>query len=346
VISSAAIDVHTHVVPASIPAYGGTGIGVPWPSIHHHRSCCAQVLVSGKVFREIEDSSWSVERRSREMTDMDITTQVLSPMPELLSYWFSPADATLLGRHVNGEIAGMVAAEPQRFRGLGMVPLQSPDAAVRELDHIMSVLKLDGVEIGTNVDGRPLGHPFFEPFFSAAEAAGAVIFVHPLRAAGRDQVVGPPGMEQVIAFPCETALAIASLITGGTLHRHPRLKLIFSHGGGAFAQVLPRLQHAWTFMPALRDATGTEPVELARRLFFDSLVYSPVSLRYLVEQFGASQIVIGTDYPYAILDKTPMKSIGALGLDDDAFQAIASGNAAALFRLPSGREQMSSRGTA
>ena len=138
-------------------------------------------------------------------------------------------------------------------------------------------------------------------------------------------------MEQVIAFPCETALAIASLMTGGILARYPRLKLIFSHGGGAFAQVLPRLQHAWSFMPQLREATGAPPVELARRLFFDSLVYSPVALRFLVDQFGASQIVIGTDYPYLILDKTPIGSIDALGLPREQFEAVLSGNAARLF---------------
>jgi aminocarboxymuconate-semialdehyde decarboxylase len=328
---SGAIDVHTHVVPAAIPPYAGGGRDVPWPAIHHHRPCCAQVVIAGKVFREIEDSSWSAERRCRDMTEMDITVQVLSPMPELLSYWISPDDAVTLGRHVNGEIAAIVASDPRRFRGLGMVPLQSPELAVRELDHAMAVLELDGAEIGTNVDGRPIGDPFFEPFFAAAEAAGAVIFVHPLRAAGRDQVIGPPGMEQVIAFPCETALAIASLMTSGMLARHPRLKLIFSHGGGAFAQILPRLQHAWTFMPALRDATGAAPVELARRLFFDSLVYSPIALRFLVEQFGASQIVVGTDYPYIILDRTPIKSIDALGMDDENRTAILNGNAASLF---------------
>ena len=329
--SCGSIDLHTHVVPAAIPPYAGGGRDVPWPSIHHHRSCCAQVLIAGKVFREIEDSSWDGERRSRDMTQMGIGTQVLSPMPELLSYWMAPGDTVELGRHVSGEIAALVASAPQRFRGLGMVPLQSPELAARELEYVMNVLGLDGVEIGTNVEGRPIGHAFFEPFFAAAEAAGAVIFVHPLRAAGRDQVIGPPGMEQVIAFPCETALAIASLMTGGILARYPRLKLIFSHGGGAFAQVLPRLQHAWSFMPPLREATGAPPVELARRLFFDSLVYSPVALRFLVDQFGASQIVIGTDYPYLILDKTPIGSIEALGLAREQFEAVLSGNAARLF---------------
>src|SRR5258705_10874545 len=217
--AAGAIDVHTHVVPESIPAYVGTRRDVPWPSLDHHRSCCARVMIAGKVFREIEDSCWSSERRSADMANMGITTQVLSPMPELLSYWMEPDDTRQLGRHINGDIAAMVAAAPDRFRGLGMVPLQAPDLAAAELDHVMRDLGLDGVEIGTNVGGQPIGDPMFEPFFAAAEELGALIFVHPLRAAGRDQVIGPPGLEQIVAFPCETALAIASMITGGMLHR-------------------------------------------------------------------------------------------------------------------------------
>ena len=327
-----AIDVHTHVVPSSIPSYAGGRAGVPWPSIDHHRPCCARVMISGKPFREIEDACWSVDRRATEMAAMGITTQLLSPMPELLSYWMEPDDAVELGRHVNGGIAAMVAAAPRgRFRGLGMVPLQAPDVAAQELDRIMNGLGLDGVEIGTNVGGVPIGDSRFETFFAAAEAASALIFVHPLRAAGTDRLIGPPALEQVIAFPCETALAIASLITGGMLHRHPRLKLVFSHGGGAFGQVLPRLQHAWTFLPALQEATGAAPVELARRLHFDSLVYSPVALRFLVDQFGASQIVVGTDYPFIILDKTPLASVAATGLPEDVQAAIVHGNAARLL---------------
>jgi aminocarboxymuconate-semialdehyde decarboxylase len=329
--ATGAIDVHTHIVPEMIPPYSGAGKNVPWPTVHHHRSCHAQVIISGKVFREIEESSWDVRRRDADMTAMSVTTQVLSPMPELLSYWLPLEDTVALCRHVNESVARMVASDTSRFRGLGMVPLQSPQHAVQELEHAVRVLGLDGVEIGTNVNGTPIGDALFEPFFAAAEALGAVLFVHPLRAAGRDQVLGIPGMEQVVAFPGETALAVASLITGGVLHRHPGLKLIFSHGGGGFAQVLPRLQHAWTFMPALQRATGLAPVDLARRLYFDSLVYSTTSLHYIIEQFGLSQIVVGTDYPYAILDRNPVASVRALGLAEEQTRAVLNGNARRLF---------------
>lgn len=331
-IASGPIDVHTHFVPSSVPFYTGKGKDVPWPAIVHKSDCCANVVIGGTVFREIESSCWDGERRIREMDPMRIGVQCLSPMPELLSYWMDAQDTADLGRHINAEIAFIVSKGQGRFRGLGMVPLQDVDLAISELRHCVEELGLDGVEIGTNVNGRPIGDPLFRPFFAMAEALDALIFVHPLRAAGRDQVVGPPGLEQIVAFPCETSLSIASLITGGTLHRHQNLKLVFSHGGGAFAQILPRLEHAWGFIPALQAATGEAPSVLARRLHYDSLVYSTTSLRFLVDQFGASQVVIGTDYPFAILDRAPVDGIEALGLVSADQAGILRENAFLLLR--------------
>jgi aminocarboxymuconate-semialdehyde decarboxylase len=331
--ASGPIDVHTHFVPSSIPGYTGPRGDVPWPSIEHGADCCARVMISGAVFRQIESNCWDGDARCRDMEPMGVGVQCLSPMPELMSYWMQADDCAALARHINAELAAAVAGGAGRFRGFGMIPLQDVDLAIRELRHCVEELGLNGVEIGTNVEGRAIGDPAFRPFFAAAEAIGAVVFVHPLRAAGRNQLIGPAALEQIVAFPCETALAIASLITGGTLHRHPELKLVFSHGGGAFAQILPRLQHAWSFLPALQAATGESPSVLARRLHYDSLVYSPVSLKYLIEQFGASQIVIGTDYPFAIMDRTPVTGIRALGLGAAEEAGILHANAERLLGL-------------
>ena len=204
-----AIDVHTHVVPAHLPDERPEFAGLPWPSIKHTDACHAQVIISGKNYRAIDDACWSVPRRTEQMLGMDVGMQVLSPMPELLSYWLPTNAVSVLARHINETIAEMVRAAPDRFHGLGMVPLQDMDAAQRELEHAMRQLGLKGVEIATNINGVALGHPSLEPFFAAAESLGAAIFVHPLRPAGMDRLVGPANLEQVVAFTCETALAIA-----------------------------------------------------------------------------------------------------------------------------------------
>jgi aminocarboxymuconate-semialdehyde decarboxylase len=266
------------------------------------------------------------------MAAMGIRYQVLSPMPELLSYWFDPKDTVVLARYVNSYIGEMVARQPQRFLGFGMVPLQDPELAGRELERLRSC-GLHGVEIGTNVNGRSIGDRMFDSFFAAAQALQMPVFVHPIRPAGVDRLVGPPSLAQSVGFPVESALTIATLITGGTLERHPRLQLAFSHGGGAFALVLPRLTHMWKTIPSLKESMPQSPVELARTLFYDTLVYDQCTLRYLVELLGTTQLMLGTDYPFAIHEREPIHRVEQLGLPEDCAAGLIYRNAARFLGL-------------
>lgn len=329
-MTSPFIDLHTHIVPAEFPPHPGEDL--PWPSMRH-RDCQADVIISGKVYRTVEDGCWTVSRRLDAMAESGISAQVLSPMPELLSYWLPAAEAVVLCEHLNTEIARMVADAPNRFYGLGAVTLQAPEAAARQLERIMRDHRLHGVEIGTHVGGRPIGDAFFDAFFAAAEELGAAIFVHPLRAIGKERLVGPAALEQVVAFPCETSFAIASLMTGGMLERHPRLKLAFSHGGGAFALSLPRLEHAWSVIPAVQATMPQPPKAYAERLSFDTLVYDTPTLRFLIERFGPDRLMLGSDYPFTIAEKQPVRALQALGLDSAAEQAIGWTNASRFLGL-------------
>lgn len=321
------IDVHTHVVPENFPAYAGRKAGVPWPSMVPAYSCHRHVMIGGGIFRTVSDKCWDGGGRIVDMGALGIERQVLSPMPELLSYWLDVDDAAVLMRHINEQIATMVAAHPHRFSGLGGVPLQDIDQAIAELDHLCNTLGLSGVEIGTNINGIPIGEAQFEPFFAAAEAMGAAIFVHPLRPCGMDRLVGPAALEQVLAFPCETGLAAASLITGGTLARHPRLRIALSHGGGSFSALAARLEHAWNVFPNLRTNIPAAPLELARSFYFDSLVYNPSVLRHQIEMFGIRQTMIGSDYPFVIQETAPMAKIRDLGFDPPAEALLLRENA-------------------
>ncbi len=233
------IDVHTHIVPENFPPYAGRGRDVPWPSMAPAHACHRHVMISDKVYRTVSDGSWSVPRRIEDMGAMRITRQAISPMPELLSYWLPLEDAKVMIRYLNDQIAAMIAAAPQRFIGLGAVPLQDVDAAIRELEYCRS-LKFAGVEIASHVNGTSIGDPRFEPFFTAAEKMGAAIFVHALRPAGQDRIVGAFA-EQAVCFPGDIGLACASMITGGIGGRHPKLRIAFSHGGGVMSILLPRL---------------------------------------------------------------------------------------------------------
>jgi len=330
------IDIHTHIVPAEFPPYAGRHPNVPWPSIRHAGCGHADVMVSGKVYRRIEDSCWSVPRRIADMDEAGIARQVLSPMPELLSYWLPLDDAIAMCDFINERIAIMVREAPHRLLALGMVPLQDPEAAARRLGQIVGEPGFAGVEIGTNVLGKPIGDLSFAPFFAEAERLDAAIFVHALRPAGMDRLIGPPLLEQVVAFPGETALAIASMITSGMLERHPRLKIAFSHGGGTFGSLLPRMQHAWERVPAISEAVARSPRDYARRLYYDTLVYDEPTLRFLINSFGITQLMIGSDYPFAIREPDPCGRIARLGLSAEDHALLLFGNAGRFLSLARG----------
>lgn len=322
------VDAHTHWVPGHFPAYLGSRKGVAWPSMAPADSACNRhVMIDGRIYRTVPDASWDAARRTADMAATGVAHQVVSPMPELLSYWLHADDALALTRFMNDELAALVQSQPQRFTALGAVPLQDVDLAVRELERLMRDLGLAGVEVGSNINGKPIGHPDFEPFFAAAESLGAAIFVHALRPCGMDRLVGPPLLEQVLAFPGEVGLAAASVMTSGALSRHPQLRLAFSHGGGSLPMVLPRLQHAWEQMAPIHQCMAQAPRDLARRLFFDDLVYDGSAIDYLLNVYGPTQVMAGSDYPFAIMDRDPALRIAGLGLDDTTLRQLRRDNA-------------------
>lgn len=321
------VDVHTHVVPESFPAYLGRHLDTPWPSMAPAQACHRHVMVSERVYRTVSHHCWDCAARRADMDRLGIARQVLSPMPELLSYWLAPEDGATLCAYLNEVIATMVASAPARFSGLAAVPLQDVGLAIETLDHAVHRLGLAGAEVGTNVDGVPIGDARFRPFFEAAAQWGAAIFVHPLRPGGMDRLVGPAALEQVLAFPGELGLAGASLITGGLLDALPSLRIALSHGGGSLALLLPRLQHAWQALPALRDALPGDPQAAARRLYVDDLVYDADTLAHLLHVFGRDRVMVGSDYPFAIQDADPAGRLLELPLDNSSRAALAAGNA-------------------
>ncbi len=321
------VDVHTHVVPEHLPPYLGHVAGAPWPSMAPAHACHRHVMVSGKVYRTVSHQCWSCSIRLADMDARGVHRQVLSPMPELLSPWLAPEDGRALCRYLNEFIGGMVVEAPGRFTGLGAVPLQDVGMAIDELDRLLHVTGLAGVELPSHVAGRPLGDAQLRPFFEAAAAWGAAIFVHPLRPGDTGRLVGPPALEQVLAFPGEIGLAGASLVTSGLLAALPGLRIALSHGGGTLALLLPRLRHARSCVPPVAEALPGDPLDDVRRLWIDDLVYDAATLRHLVRIFGAQRVMAGTDYPFSIMDDDPAGRIDDCEFDVATRRALRGGNA-------------------
>jgi aminocarboxymuconate-semialdehyde decarboxylase len=285
--ASCSFDCHTHFVPRSFPPYAGRVADAPWPEISMVGCGHAQVTISGKPFRRVRAAAWDAQLREGDSSRSGVDVQVVSPMPELLSYWLTPADGEAICAFLNSEISDLVQGSRHRFVGLGAVPLQDPQLACRVLEELMRDPSFAGVEIGTNINGVPIGDARFEEFFATAEQLGACVFVHALKPVGDERITGSLALRAVVSFPCEVSFAICSAISGGMLSRHPRLRIAFSHGGGAFGLVLPRFTHA----------------------FYDTLVYDHRTLRHLIEQFGPTQFLVGSDYPFEIADPDPIGSM-------------------------------------
>jgi aminocarboxymuconate-semialdehyde decarboxylase len=319
------IDVHSHVVPKVLPSAPTGGEIVGWPSVHCE-ACgrLAKVMVGQKPFRDIDDRSWDVGRRMADMDQDGVSVQALSPMPELLSYWLDTRGALELTRHLNHTIGEMVARRPDRFFGLGAVPLQDPDLAAREVASLRERFGLVGVEVGSNIAGAYLGDARFDPFFAAAEENDMAVFVHALHPLQARDLSRHPLLAPFAAFPVDTALCAASLIMEGVPERFPRLKLAFSHGGGVLAPILHRMEYGWRSTEGFNGKLPQSPKAYARRFFYDSLVYDEAYLQHLATEIAPGQVFLGTDYPYLIQQPEPRAFIQSATMRAGVDEAIWS----------------------
>jgi aminocarboxymuconate-semialdehyde decarboxylase len=329
------IDVHTHFVPEHLPYMADRWGGDRWPAAE---CVCGQanhkkIMICGKEFRTITDQCWSPLRRAADMDQENVAVQVLSPMPELLSYWFEAKDTLDFSRYINEKLSMFIEANPKRFYGLGMLPLQDPELAAKEISRLKYDFGLKGVEVGTNINGRSIGDPFFAPFFAEAEAQEFPIFIHALHPEGKNRMIGPPSLAALIGFPFENALAVASIITGGILDQFSNLKILVSHGGGTFSAVLPRLNYGWETMEEVRKTCLHPPKYYANKIYYDTLVYDVNTVKYLLQMADSGKLMIGSDYPFAIREKFPGHWLDSLELSQEEKENIMYRNAQRFFDI-------------
>ena len=320
------VDMHSHMVPAEFPPNPGTESR--WPCMRHTSPTEATAYMGDKPFRELDNRSWDRRRRIEDMERDGVAVQALSPMPELLSYWFGPSDATTLCDYMNQQIADHCAAEPTRFAGLGMVPMQDPALAVKHLERVKNVYGLPGVEIGSNINGKVLGDRSFDPVWEAAESLGLAVYVHALHPKATQGLGMPPMFDNVVGYPLDTAMTAMSMLVNNTLDRFPNLRIGFSHGGGALAPIVHRLDWTWRAGGGPFTASiPTRPSQAAAKMFFDSNVYQPAYLKHLCEHLAPGHIFLGTDYPYTIWQTDPVGYAKSAGLNPEQLESVLWGAA-------------------
>ncbi|MGH8284086.1 MAG: amidohydrolase family protein [Gammaproteobacteria bacterium] len=331
------IDIHTHILPKDWPnlkeryGYGG------FIQLEHHGPGCARMLRDGEFFREIEANCWDTDVRMHECDAHGVSVQVLSTVPVMFSYWAKPQDALDLSRLLNDHIAGAVAKHPKRFVGLGTLPMQSPDLAIRELERCVKELKFPGVEIGSHVNGMNLDDTNLFPIFEAAQELNAPIFVHPWDMFGKERMQ-KYWMPWLVAMPAETSLAICSMIFGGVLERLQKLRVCFAHGGGSFPATMGRIEHGYSVRPDLCAVDNkVNPMSYLGRFYVDSLVHHPGMLRYMIDLMGANSIALGSDYPFPLGEHVPGKLIESMTLDKKTKERMLYGTALEWLQLDQAR---------
>ncbi|HLI19918.1 MAG TPA: amidohydrolase family protein [Stellaceae bacterium] len=273
----------------------------------------------------------SVEQRIKDMDRMGIDIQAVSPSPTYY-YWTEPELGRECARLINNRIADVVASHPDRFVGLGTVPLQAPALAVAELERLVKELGLKGVEIGTNVGGVDLSDPRFRPFFAKAQELDILIFMHP---AGftHGQRLAEHYFINVIGNPLDTTVAISHMIFGGVLEAYPKLKICLAHGGGYAAAYSGRFDHVHRARPDGRQVIKRPPSYYLKKLYFDTIVFTHHQLDYLTGLYGSDHIILGTDYPYDMALPDAVNFVERAKLTRAAKDAILGGNAARLLKI-------------
>jgi len=320
------IDIHTHILPEKIPNYASKfGYG-GFISLDHHKPCCARMMVGDKFFREVEQNCWDADTRVKECDHHGVHVQVLSTIPVMFSYWAKPADCLEVSVYLNDHIADIVNRYPKRFAGLGTVPLQDPDMAIRELERCMKI-GMRGVQIGSHVNDWNLNAPELFPFFEAAAKMGASIFVHPWEMMGQEKMARY-WLPWLVGMPAETSLAICSMIFGGVFERLPNLRVAFAHGGGSFPSTIGRIEHGFNSRPDLVAIdNNVNPRDYIGKFYFDSLVHDKDMLKFLVNLAGANRVALGSDYPFPLGENIPGSLIKSMDFDEETKERLLSGSA-------------------
>jgi len=320
------IDIHTHILPKNIPNFNKKfGYG-EFISLEHHKPCCARMMMNDQFFREVDDNCWEPEVRINECNHHNVDVQVLSTVPVMFSYWTKPKDGLEISKFINDNIMETVQVNPKRFVGLGNLPMQDADLAIKELERIKQ-LGFRGIQIGSHINDLNLDSPSLFPIYEACESLDMAIFVHPWWWMSKEKM-DRYWLPWLVGMPMETSLAICSMIFSGVFQKYPNLRVAFAHGGGSFPSTIGRIEHGFNVRPDLVAVdNNVNPKDYLGDFWLDSLVHDDKMLEYIIELVGEDKVALGTDYPFPLGELEPGKLINDRPYPHSVKEKLLSSNA-------------------
>ena len=295
------IDMHTHIIPKDLPdwqkKFGYDG----FIQLDHHKKGWARMMMGEKFFREINENCWDPEVRIREYQKYHTQVQVVCTIPVLFAYFAKPKDGLEVSKFLNDGVAELINKYPKNYIGLGTIPMQSPELAVRELERLKKN-GLKGVQIGSNIDDINLSDSSFYPIWESCEKLDLAVLVHPWNMMGQKHM-GRYWLPWLVGMPAETSRAICSMIFGGIFDKYPKLRVNFCHASGSFLATLGRIEHGFNCRPDLVAIDNpNNPRDYCGRFWVDCITHDPEILRYILKIKGSKRVTLGSDYPFPLGD--------------------------------------------
>ena len=327
-VTTRTIDTHTHILTqetAALLSKAGAKV-----AITPDDSESAALDVGGVVYRPFPTGGFDIKRRLQDMDMTGVDVHVLSATPQTYLYNQEAGLGATLSAIQNDQIAKHIAAHPTRFMGIATLPMQDPKRAADELTRAMTKLGLKGSMFASNILGKNLDDPSFEPVWAAAQELNAFLFIHPNNVAGADRLKSYY-LQNLIGNPLDTTIAAACLVFGGVLDRYPKLKICLAHGGGFTPYQAARWEHGWKVRPEPKKNVPAQPKNIAQRFMYDTILHSDRTLEAMIGLVGADNVLLGSDYPYDMAMLDCVAHVRALKISDADKASILSTRAQALL---------------
>jgi aminocarboxymuconate-semialdehyde decarboxylase len=316
------IDMHSHIIPEYLPDWSNIfGYG-DFIKLVHHKPGFAKMMKGSMFFREIKDNCWNSDLRMLEYSNFSVNYHVASTIPVLFNYWAKGKDCYDTSRFLNDHLANVQVASKGKILGLGTIPMQDSDLAIKELYRLKEDLNLKGIQIGSNINDLNLNEIQFFPIYEACEKLNIPILVHPWNMLGFDKIQ-KYWLPWLVGMPAETTRAICSLLFGGVFEKFPNLRFNFSHAGGTFFSTIGRIEHGFNCRPDLVAIDNEfNPRKYLYSFWIDCITHDSKYLSYIIDLIGTNKICFGTDYPFPLGDLEMGKFLDELNLPQEDLENI------------------------